>query len=81
MFSKMAIAQPYIDIANFNYQTFSAPYKQNETIKNNTDNFNLNLFFPKEFKNGNALLLRFNSEILKSFQKIIHLQFQIMHCL
>lgn len=65
-FSNLAIAQPYTDIVNINYQYFSATHDNNSAFKTKTDDFNCNLFFPKEFKNGNVFLLRFNSEILKS---------------
>ncbi len=66
------IAQPFVDIVNFSYQTFNTTYKYPispyATIpaKNQTDNYFLNLFVPKEFKNGNTLLIRINSEIIKS---------------
>lgn len=66
LFSKLAMSQPSIDIVNFNYQNFSSVYKQNNALKNNTNDFNFNLFFPKEFKNGNVFIFRFNSEFLKS---------------
>lgn len=60
------MAQPYTDIVNFNYQHFASDFKENTAVKNLTDDYNFNLFFPKEFKNGNVFLLRFNSEIIKS---------------
>jgi len=66
LFSNLAIAQPYTDIVNINYQYFSATHDNNSAFKTKTDDFNCNLFFPKEFKNGNVFLLRFNSEILKT---------------
>src|ERR1051326_5383237 len=59
-------AQPFADIATFNYQTFSAPYKGLDSKKNKTDNYMLNFFLPKEFKNGNVLLIRLNSEYIYS---------------
>lgn len=59
-------AQPFADILNFNYQTFSSNYKDSTQWKNKTDNYFLNLFLPKNFKNGNTLLVRLNSEHLSS---------------
>ncbi len=60
------IAQPFVDILSFNYQSFSTTYKDTTRWKNHTDNYALNLFLPKEFKNGNTLLIRINSEMIKS---------------
>lgn len=59
-------SQPFVDVVGFNYQTFSSTYKSNTAIKNKTDDYFLNLFVPKEFKNGNTLLIRLNSELLSS---------------
>jgi hypothetical protein len=59
-------SQPFIDIANFNYQNFSAASKNNTSIKSTTDIYSLNLLFPKELKNGNALLFRMNGESIQS---------------
>jgi len=59
-------AQPFADIASFSYQRFSAPYKDFDSQKNRTDNYFLNFFIPKEFKNGNVFLLRLNSEYLNT---------------
>jgi hypothetical protein len=64
------IAQPFVDIVGFNYQTFSDKYKIPDdsinTLKNKTDNYALNFFLPKEFKNGNTLLIRLNTESINS---------------
>ena len=59
-------AQPFVDIWGFNYQTFSSTYLDNPHWKNKTDNYCLNLLLPKEFKNGNTLLVRLNSEMINS---------------
>jgi len=59
-------AQPFVDVMNFNYQTFSTNYKDTTRWKNKIDNYFLNLFIPKEFKNGNTLLIRINSEMMNS---------------
>jgi hypothetical protein len=61
-----AVSQPFVDIVNFNLQTFSASYADSTQWKNKTDNYFLNLFLPKNFKNGNTLLVRLNSEHLSS---------------
>ena len=60
------MAQPFADILNFNYQTFSSDYKDSTQWKNKTDDYFLNLFLPKNFKNGNTLLIRLNSEMMNS---------------
>lgn len=59
-------SQPFVDIVNANAQSFSSTYKDSLKSKNKTNNYFLNLFFPKEFKNGNTLLVRLNSEWLNS---------------
>lgn len=59
-------SQPYVDIVSFNCQTFSSTYKDNTKWKNKTDDYFLNFFLPKEFKNGNTLLIRLNSEMISS---------------
>ena len=59
-------AQPYVDIANFNYQNFSAVNKKNPALENKTEIYSLGVFLPKELKNGNTLLFRINSESIKS---------------
>ncbi len=59
-------AQPFADILSFNYQTFSANYQDSTKWKNKTDDYFLNFFLPKQFKNGNTFLLRLNSEMLNS---------------
>jgi hypothetical protein len=59
-------AQPFIDVANLNAQFFSATYKDSLHTKNQTNDYFLNLFFPKEFENGNVFLARLNSEVLHS---------------
>jgi hypothetical protein len=59
-------AQPFADVINYNYQTFSSTYKDHSVWKNTTvDNF-LNFFLPKQFKNGNTLLIRLNTERISS---------------
>lgn len=61
-----AVSQPFVDIVNFNLQTFSANYADSSQWKNKTDNYFLNLFLPKNFKNGHTLLVRLNTEHLSS---------------
>lgn len=62
--SSIMFSQPYVDIATFNYQHFSAPYSINSGLRSTTNVYNLNLFFPKEFKNGNTFLFRLNNELI-----------------
>ncbi len=59
-------SQPFVDVVNASYQTFSTSYKDSSKWKNSTDNYFLNFFLPKQFKNGNTLLIRLNSEMLNS---------------
>jgi hypothetical protein len=59
-------SQPFVDIVNFNSQFFSSTYADSAKSKNKTNDYVLNLFLPKEFKNGNTLLVRLNSEQLHS---------------
>ena len=66
LFTTIGFAQPYTDIASFTYQHFSSHYVDNPTLKNQTDNYLLNLFYPKQFKNGNIFLLKINAELLHS---------------
>ncbi|MGZ4117788.1 MAG: hypothetical protein ACXVPY_09915 [Bacteroidia bacterium] len=65
-FSAKIIAQPFADILSFNSQTFSSSYKDNVHERNKTDDYFLNVFLPKEFKNGNTLLIRLNTEMLNA---------------
>ena len=66
LFKNVVNAQPFADIVTFSYQTFSAPYQNFDSQKNRTDNYVLNFFVPKEFKNGNVFLLRVNSEYINT---------------
>lgn len=66
LFGVKVFAQPYVDILSFNCQTFSSTYKNNTKANNKTDDYFLNFFLPKEFKNGNTLLIRLNSEMMSS---------------
>ena len=59
-------SQPFVDVMNFSFQNFSSTYKSNSHWKNRTDNYFLNFFLPKEFKNGNTLLIRLNTESILS---------------
>ncbi|MCX6294530.1 MAG: hypothetical protein NTX97_00450 [Bacteroidetes bacterium] len=61
-----ALAQPFADILSFNFQTFSSNYKDSVHWKNKTDDYFLNFFLPKEFKNGQTLLVRLNTEMMNS---------------
>lgn len=59
-------SQPYVDLTNLNYQTFSGKNKGNSALENNTEIYSLNLFLPKELKNGNTLLFRVSGESITS---------------
>ncbi len=63
-----SMAQPFADLVSANCQTFSSPYKGSKTagLKNKTDDYFLNFFLPKVYKNGNTLLLRLNTETMNS---------------
>lgn len=66
LLANKTFSQPYVDIVSFNCQSFSSIYKDNTNWKNKTDDYFLNFFLPKEFKNGNTLLIRLNSEMISS---------------
>jgi hypothetical protein len=66
LFSSLVFSQPYTDLVSFNYQQFSARYKENNSLQNQTENYNFNVLIPIEYKNGNAFLFRLNSEMLNS---------------
>jgi hypothetical protein len=65
-FVTFGFAQPHTDIASFTYQYFASNYKSDTSLKNQTNQYTLNVFLPKEFKNGNVFLLRINTEVLHS---------------
>ncbi len=66
MITFKGFSQPFIDVTSFSYQTFSSQYKDNAKSKNKTDDYFFNLFLPKQYKNGNVLLLGLNSEMMNS---------------
>ncbi|MEO6901607.1 MAG: hypothetical protein ABI315_00460 [Bacteroidia bacterium] len=61
-----AFSQSYIDIFSFSYQPFFSTYKANPNCKNKTENYALNIFFPKELKNNKTFLIRLNNELIRS---------------
>ena len=61
-----ASAQPFVDIASFNYQNFTGTNNINPGTTNNTKDYSFSIFLPKEFKSGNALLFRINGESIHS---------------
>ena len=66
LFFKNSFAQPFADIVSFNYQAFNSNYETPVYGKNKTDNYVLNFFLPKEFKNGHTFLVRLNTETIHS---------------
>src|SRR3972149_3915245 len=66
LFTDKIFSQPYLDVVSFNCQTFASSYKENSRWKNKTDDYFLNFFLPKQFKNGNVLLVRLNGEMINS---------------
>ncbi|CAN5419092.1 hypothetical protein BH09BAC5_BH09BAC5_17970 [soil metagenome] len=59
-------AQPFVDVLNFNVQQFQSTYKDSLKRNNSTTDYNLNVFVPKVFKNGNTFLFRVAGEQLIS---------------
>lgn len=51
-------AQPFVDILSISNQQFSSSIPQNSSLKFGTSDYFVNVFVPKEFKNGNTLLIR-----------------------
>ncbi|HEX8517475.1 MAG TPA: hypothetical protein VF868_14860 [Bacteroidia bacterium] len=65
--SVRGFSQPFADILSANYQTFSSVYTDSAAgQKNKTDDYFVNFFLPKVFKNGNTLLIRLNGETMNS---------------
>ena len=62
-----SFSQPFTDIINASAQSFSTHYRDSLKSKNYTNNYFLNVLFPKELKNGNVLLIRINAEWLNSY--------------
>jgi len=58
-------AQPFIDPVNIYGRYFNAPYKKSMGSNYTTD-YNLSLCYPREFKNGNTLLVRLGAENIQS---------------
>lgn len=66
-FAMVSFAQPFADVLSANYQTFSSTYIDSAAgQKNKTDDYFLNFFLPKVFKNGNTLLIRLAGETINS---------------
>jgi hypothetical protein len=62
-----SFAQPFADVLSANCQTYTSTYVDSAAgQKNKTDDYFLNFFLPKVFKNGNTLLVRLNSETMNS---------------
>jgi hypothetical protein len=67
VFAFSSFAQPFTDLLSANYQTYSSGYVDSAAGQvNKTDDYFFNFFLPKVFKNGNALLVRLNSETMNS---------------
>lgn len=60
-------SQPYVDPVGFTTRYFQSNYKDSISGHNQTTDYNLNLFIPKEFKkSGHTFLFRLNSEQIHS---------------
>jgi hypothetical protein len=67
LISLKSFSQPFADVLSANYQTFSSVYQDSAAgQKNKTDDYFVNFFLPKVFKNGNTLLVRLNGETMNS---------------
>jgi hypothetical protein len=63
----ISFSQPFADVLSANCQTFSSTYKDSVAgQKNKTDDYFINFFLPKVFKNGNTLLIRLAGETMNS---------------
>lgn len=61
LFTTLTFAQPFIDIADFQYQAFTRrPYKDNPDASAAISTFKANLTFPLQMKSGTVFLLGFN---------------------
>lgn len=59
-------AQPFIDIINASFQEFKSTYDDSLRSKSNIRNYNLNICYPKVFKNDNTFFTRLGAEQLTS---------------
>ena len=50
-------SQHFVDIISLSNQRFSSSLPQNSSLKFATSDYFVNVFVPKEFKNGNTLLV------------------------
>jgi len=66
LISMGAVGQPFIDVLNINTQLYNTTYKDSVSSENNTTTYNLNIFIPKSFENGNTFLFRLTGEQLIS---------------
>jgi hypothetical protein len=67
LISLPSFSQPFADVLSANCQTFSSTYLDSAAgQKNKTDDYFVNFFLPKVFKNGNTLLIRLNGETMNS---------------
>jgi hypothetical protein len=60
------MAQPYVDLASFNYQSVRAQYADTFKGENKVDNYAMNLMAPIKLDSQNMLIIRWFGEILTS---------------
>lgn len=59
-------SQPFVDVLNYSSQFYKTTYKDSLHTLNHTNDNILNIFIPKQFRNGNVLIIRANAEQLRS---------------
>ncbi len=62
----VCLGQPFVDPVSFTTRYLQSPYKDSVPGVNQTVDYNLGLFMPKELKSGHTFLLRLNSEMIHS---------------
>lgn len=66
LFCVVCFGQPFVDPVSFTARYLQSTYKDSVRGSNQTTDYNLGLFMPKELKSGHTFLLRLNSEMIHS---------------
>jgi hypothetical protein len=66
LFCSGLLAQPYVDLINFNYQSVRTDYSDTFKGQNKVDNYVLNLTAPIKLDSQNTIIIRWFGEILNT---------------
>src|ERR1035441_3014668 len=64
-----SFSQPFVDPVNFSSQFFSSNHKDSAHTKNQTNDYVLNIFFPKKISERTTFLIRLTGENIHSEYK------------